>query len=144
MNLFLVKLYNLLTPLVAFANHPEPGQTGAGPDHVTNPTSGGNVENIPIEFTNPLGGGGTLGGINSIGDLIAAILQLVLTIGIPLIVLAIIYTGFLFVKAMGDKAKIEEARQAFTWTIVGAIILLASFVIAEAIDGTIQQIINAT
>ena len=113
----------------------------------TNPSPttapGGNIDEINILFTNPIGGsGGT--GINSIGELIEAILRIIVTIGIPIIVLAIIYTGFLFVKAMGKPEKVKEAREAFTWVVVGAIVVLASFVIAEAIEATIQQIINAT
>lgn len=138
MTLFFVKLYNILQPAIAFA------EEGSGPSPSPNPSgSGGTVQNIPIEFTNPLGGNGSVAGINSLTELIAAILQIVITVGIPLIVLAIIYTGFLFVSAMGDKTKIKEARDAFTYVIIGAIILLASWVIAEAIDGTIQQIINS-
>ena len=139
MKLFLVKLYNILTPTKLFANGETTDNFGPGDSIPSGPV----VENIPIEFENPLGGNGLIGSIDSIKDLIAAILKIVLTVGIPLIVLAIIYTGFLFVAAQGDKTKIEEARNAFTWTIVGAIVLLASFVIAEAIEGTIQQIINA-
>ncbi len=135
MNLFLVKLYNLLNPLSVFAQHDGSNSTTS---------TGGVVENIQIEFTNPLGGNGTNPlGIDSLTELLSALLKIIITVGIPLVVLAIIYTGFLFVSAMGDKAKIEEARRAFLWTVVGAIIILSSWVIAEAIEGTITQIINS-
>jgi hypothetical protein len=138
MNLFLVKLYSLLSPLVAFANnHPNNAPDNPLPSGVT-------AENIQIQFTNPLGGGGGgIAGITSIQGLLLAILNIIVTVGIPLVVLAIIYSGFLFVTAMGDKEKIKNARGVFMWTIIGGIIILASTVIANAIDGTIQQIINS-
>jgi flagellar biosynthesis protein FlhB len=136
MKVFLIALCMVVAPIASFAAH------GGGHEPAPNPTTGG-IEDIEIEFTNPIGGNGSVAGIDSLTELIEAILQIVITFGIPLVVLAIIYTGFLFVSAMGDKAKIEDARKAFTWVVVGAIIILSSFVIAEAIDGTIQQIINA-
>jgi hypothetical protein len=137
MNLFLVKLYNLLTPLTAFAQvgGNEPGQVGGNEPG----SSGGGIQPIDIVFQNPLGN--EQGGIGSISDLLASILEIIITVGIPLVVLAVIYTGFLFVSAMGDKEKIKKARDAFLWTIIGGVIILASWVIAEAISSTVNQII---
>jgi hypothetical protein len=138
MNLFLVKLYNLLTPLTAFAQQVggnEPGQVGGNEPG----SSGGGIQPIDIVFQNPLGNGQS--GIGSISDLLASILEIIITVGIPLVVLAVIYTGFLFVSAMGDKEKIKKAREAFLWTIIGGVIILASWVIAEAISSTVNQII---
>jgi hypothetical protein len=76
-------------------------------------------------------------------ELVAALIDIVITVGIPIVTLAIIYTGYLFVIARGDTTKIKEARTAFTWTVIGAVILLASWVIAQAIHGTVNQIINS-
>ncbi|MFT5360118.1 MAG: hypothetical protein ACI88L_000600 [Candidatus Paceibacteria bacterium] len=137
MNLFLVKLYSLLNPLVAFAQNEIVNPNN---NQIINPTLGGSdPNNIQIVFTNPLGGSG---GISNINQLIGAILDIVITVGIPLVVLAVIYSGFLFVTAMGDKEKLKTARSAFLWTIVGGLILLSSWVIAQALESTIQQIIN--
>ena len=52
----------------------------------------------------------------------------------------IIYTGFLFVTARGDVAKITTAKQAFLYVIIGAAIMLGAFVIKTAITGTVEQL----
>ncbi|NCS99484.1 hypothetical protein GW765_00725 [Candidatus Parcubacteria bacterium] len=131
MNLFLVKFFNLVNPLIAHAT-----TTNTGTGGVTNP--GSSNMNIEIAFTNPLGNGS----ITSINSLIAAILDVVITLGIPVVVLAVIYSGFLFVTALGDKEKIKTARSTFLWTLVGGMIVLGAWVIAQALQTTINNIIN--
>lgn len=78
--------------------------------------------------------------VDSVPALIAAVLDIVITIGIPLVVLFIIYSGFLFIKAQGNEDKLKEAKKAFAWTIVGAAILLGSFLISEVLEGTISNL----
>jgi heme/copper-type cytochrome/quinol oxidase subunit 2 len=77
---------------------------------------------------------------NDINELITAILKIVVQIGTPILVLAIIYVGFKFVAARGNPGKLEEAKQAFVWTLIGAAIVLGAFVISTIIQTTIQQI----
>lgn len=77
---------------------------------------------------------------NSIPALIKAILEGVLKIGIPIIALAIIYSGFLFVFAQGNPEKIGKAKSAFTYTIIGAAILLGSWAIAKLISETVLSL----
>ena len=60
-----------------------------------------------------------------------------LRVGIPLVALAIIYCGFLFVQAQGNSEKIEQAKDALLYTIIGAAILLGSWAIAGIISNTI-------
>lgn len=105
-----------------------------------NPISGGaNNPTINTGIKNPLG--------NDIKDLpsfIEAILNIVLVVGVPLVTLAIIYTGFLFVQAQGNAEKLSEAKKAFVYVIIGATLLLGSFVIAKAIKGTVDEIKSTT
>ncbi|MEX1087351.1 MAG: hypothetical protein WEC58_02385, partial [Candidatus Paceibacterota bacterium] len=68
------------------------------------------------------------------------ITNIVLPIASVVVVLAIIYSGFLFVAARGNPTKLEHARTAFTWTVVGTAVLLGSWVIAAAIEGTLCEI----
>ena len=79
-------------------------------------------------------------GIKTLPELVKKIFDIVLMVGVPIVALAIIYTGFLFVKAQGNPDKLGEARKAFTAVVIGAAILLGSWVIAEAIQGTIEEI----
>lgn len=78
--------------------------------------------------------------VESIPELINLILGLVIDIGLPVVALAIIYVGFLFVSARGNESKLSEAKTAFLWTVVGAAIVLGAFVISTAIKGTINSL----
>ena len=79
-----------------------------------------------------------------IRPIINEIIKIVLTVGVPIVALAIIYTGFLFVKAQGNPDELVKAKKAFVFTIVGAAILLGAFVIANAIDKTVDDIKSST
>ena len=81
--------------------------------------------------------------VNSIEEFIIKILKIFMTIGIPVITLFIIYTGYLFVTAEGDPGKLKIARSSLLWTVVGALVILGSYVLAQAIAGTVKEIINA-
>ncbi|OGI63923.1 hypothetical protein A2914_02285 [Candidatus Nomurabacteria bacterium RIFCSPLOWO2_01_FULL_41_21] len=78
--------------------------------------------------------------INSIVEFLKEILKAVIKIGIPLIVLAIIYSGFLFVTAMGNPEKLTKAKDALLWSLVGAAVLLGAWAIAELIVTTIPKL----
>lgn len=75
---------------------------------------------------------------NSIPDLIRILLVGALKIGIPVIALAVIYCGFLFVKAQGKPEELTKAKGALTWTLVGGGVLLGAWAIANMIADTIK------
>lgn len=89
----------------------------------------------PVFLQNPLAGT-----VNDIPSFIKELLQIALIIGTPLVVLAIIYAGFLMVAAQGNPEKLEKARSALLWAVIGGAVLLGSYVIAQAIGATIEQI----
>ena len=62
------------------------------------------------------------------------------SIGFPILVLALVYSGFLFVKAQGNPTEIETAKKAFFWTVVGGVVLLGSSILAGAIGGTVDAV----
>lgn len=76
----------------------------------------------------------------SVPCLIGAILDVIVQVGSMLLVVFIVITGLKFVTAKGNSAKLEEAKQALLWTIVGAAIVLGAFVISEAVKGTVEQL----
>jgi hypothetical protein len=82
------------------------------------------------KITNPIS-------YNNINDFIKAILRGAIKIGIPIIALAIIYSGFLFVSARGNSEKLSEAKNALLYTCLGAAILLGAWAIAQLISETI-------
>ena len=75
---------------------------------------------------------------------IKAIVNIVLVVGVPIVALAIIYTGFLFVAAQGNPESLKKAKSALVYTIVGGAILLGAFIIAEAISKTVDEIKSTT
>ncbi|MBK5215553.1 MAG: hypothetical protein JJE53_01955 [Candidatus Pacebacteria bacterium] len=117
----------------------DPNTGSDGSSSAVSDGSSANAPNINTKIDNPLGSG-----IDSIPKLIEAIINIVLMIGIPIIVLAIIYTGFLFVKAQGNPEQITKAKSALLYTLIGAALLLGAFVIANAIGKTVEEIKSST
>jgi len=68
-------------------------------------------------------------------DLLVTIFQF---LGGPVVVIGLIYSGYLLVTAQGDEGKLEDGRKALLWTIVGAAIILGASVIKGVVEGTIQ------
>lgn len=97
--------------------------------------SGDNGSNFS-RLQNPLEGGG----VNDIPTLVRKLLDIVLTIAVPIIAVAIIYTGFLFISAQGNPEALKKAKTTLMYVLIGAAILLAAYVIAEAIESTVRAI----
>jgi hypothetical protein len=94
----------------------------------------------PSIHENPLGL--TIDGspVETVPQFLFAIVDLVLLIAMPIIVVFIVYAGFLFVTAGDNMRKTETAKTVITWTLVGAAVLLGSKVIAEALKATILDL----
>lgn len=88
------------------------------------------------KYENPI----TYGGITNIPCFLLAVVDLIFLVGMPIIVLFIIYSGFLFLSAHGNESQIAKARSATMWCIIGAVILLASKAIAMAIQATVLSV----
>lgn len=76
----------------------------------------------------------------TIQEFVRNILEGVIKIGVPLVALAIIYSGFLFVSAIGNPGKIEEAKSALVNTLIGAALLLGAWALAELVVNTVQDL----
>ncbi len=90
----------------------------------------------------PTRGGGLKNPLKSltIDAFLEDLLGIVVRIGFPFVVLAVIYTGFLFVSARGNEQKLTDAKNAFLWTVIGALIVLAAAAISQLIEGTVSEI----
>lgn len=95
---------------------------------------------LEVKIKNPL----EKSGITTLPGFIESALNMVLVVGVPIVALAIIYSGFLFVSAQGNSEKISEAKNTLKFTLIGAALLLGSWVIAQAIQGTIAEIKRTT
>lgn len=79
-----------------------------------------------------------LNGINSLTDLLDALIVAVVRIGTIVLVLALVYVGFLFVAAQGNEEKIRSARSALMWTVIGGLVLLGAQAISTVIKATVS------
>ena len=66
--------------------------------------------------------------------------DIVIPIGTTIAILAVIYSGFLFVTAQGNPERLTRARSAFTWAVIGGLILIGAWAIALAIEATMAGI----
>jgi hypothetical protein len=106
------------------------------PPDEDNPNDGGGATSQQTSFArlqNPIA-------YDNIPDVIRQLITIVFIIGVPLVALAIIYAGFLLVTAGGDQNKLTKGKQALLAGVLGGAILLGAWVIAEAIQGTVDQI----
>lgn len=117
----------LMTYRVAFATDGG-GTPGGGTDGGGTPSSGTGG------LTNPLNS------INSLPDLLDAILKAVVQIGSIILVLALVYVGFQFVVAQGNEEKLKSARSALMWTVIGGLVLLGAQVIESVILTTVKAL----
>lgn len=94
-----------------------------------------------IAIPNPLGQNGP-------SDLYQFIKTFINTVVVPLggvlVVIAIIYTGFMFVTAQGNSAKLEKAKTGLLYVVIGSAIVLGAWVIAQAISGTVDNLRSGT
>lgn len=77
---------------------------------------------------------------NSIKGFLIAATDAFIKIAFPIVVLMIIYSGFLFVAAQGNEEKLKKAKSAIMWTIIGGLIVLSATVLVNVIEGTVTQI----
>ena len=97
------------------------------------------------DFSGDRGGDGLRSPIiyTDINSLLTAILDLVIRLGGIVIAIAIIYSGFKFVEARGNKTKIQSARDNLLYVVIGAFIILGAVVLKEVISETVSSIQSA-
>lgn len=112
-------------------------------DSGIDPGSGGQIDpatstsgtlHLDFSISNPISG------VNTLPEFIQKLLDIVMTVGIPIVAIFIIYAGFLFVKARGNEKDLQTAKDALLYALIGGAILLGAYVIAQAIQGTIDAL----
>ena len=73
-------------------------------------------------------------------DFVSAVIKAAVEVLMPFVVLAFIYSGFLFVKAQGKDDELTKAKSAIFWSVIGAFILLGAWGFAEIIGRTVSTI----
>ncbi len=89
-----------------------------------------------ISYKNPI----TTMKADTVPEFLLALVRLVTLITAPLIVLFIIYAGWLFVTAAGDEGQRTKARHALLWTLIGAGVLIGALILGEILKETINSL----
>ncbi|MDP2676684.1 MAG: pilin [bacterium] len=103
---------------------PSSGTLGSGPVGI----------DIKLDIKNPLGS------IDSFKALAEAIFRAIVIIAIPLTVIFLIWAGVLFVTARGNETQLAKAKKVFFWSVIGAMVIVASWVIAVALNNSLQNL----
>jgi hypothetical protein len=85
-----------------------------------------------IELQNPLG-------CPDIECVLRAIANFLLIIASPILVIIVLYSGFLFLVSAGEPEKLGQAKKALLWAVIGFAIILINWgfasIIAEILGG---------
>ncbi len=78
--------------------------------------------------------------VNSITEVIELLIQIALRLAYIVAVLAIMYSGFLFVKAQGNEDEISKAKGIFWNTIIGVALIFGANILVNIIMATINSL----
>jgi len=76
-------------------------------------------------------------GFNSIESLLTTILTIFITIATPIIVMFIIYAGFMYVTAKGNAEQTKQATRALTYAVIGAILVLGAVTLGQILENLV-------
>ncbi len=109
--------------------------TGAPPVQPVNQQT----NNSSSRLENPLAGSN----ITTVEGLLAVLLDILVIIATPIVVIFIILSGFKYVTAQGNETKLEEAKRALIYAIIGGVLIIGASAIAEIIAGTVDSFRNS-
>mgnify|MGYP001578894130 FL=1 len=66
-------------------------------------------------------------------ELVEAIARAITAIGIPLVAIFLVWSGFLFVTAQGNEEQLKRAKTTFFWALVGGAVVIGAWALAVAI-----------
>lgn len=128
--LLIVSLFNIgISTTRVFAQ-----TAGATAGETTTSTSTTGDDAASVQLENPIPS------ITTIGGFVEILLNIVLTIGIPIVAFFIILSGFRFVTARGNPEALGEAKRMLLYSLIGGALLLGAWVLAEAIQNTVNLI----
>lgn len=81
---------------------------------------------------------------NNFWDLLSNLIDIAMKIGIPVAVAFFIWSGFQYIFAGGDAAKIKLAHKNLKNVVLGTIIFLGAWTITEVVVKTIQSVIGTS
>ncbi len=86
-----------------------------------------------IKLANPLS-------VSTVDELLDLVLNLIIQAGIPVIVIMIMWSGFLFIKAQGNPGDVTKAKENLKYVLIGTAIVLGVFSILAIVRGTVRAL----
>ncbi len=108
------------------------GSTPGGSNVVGRQSSSGNCDSAK-ELCNPLR-------FKSFAQFFSGLLHIIVIFAIPIIILMIIYSGFMYVMARGSEEQVTKATRSLTYAVLGGLIILGAELILRVIQGTVSQL----
>lgn len=80
-------------------------------------------------------------GVDSISALIRVVVKVIRYIAIPFVVIAIMYSGWLYIwgSRKGGSADLAEAHKVIRWVIIGSFIILSAELMATVMENTLKK-----
>lgn len=78
--------------------------------------------------------------VNTIEELLEALIAIILVFATPLIVFFIVYAGFLYVTARGNEQTITQANRALLYAIIGGLLILGAFALITIVGNLISSV----
>lgn len=129
---FVFALAIVALPAVSFAA----SQTTDFPPSQTTDLPVSQTTNGTFQLHNPLAGGG----INSFCGLVKTLLNAMLTLGIPVAVLFLVWAGFLFIWARGNAEGLAMARRNLFYVVIGIGLFLGAWSLGQVIAATLSNV----
>ncbi|MCI0566386.1 TrbC/VirB2 family protein [bacterium] len=79
-------------------------------------------------------------GIPTLYAFVQAILSIIVKVGIPIIVIFIVFAGFHLLTAQGNEEKLKVGKRSIVWAVIGAAVILGAWALSVAIQGTVNII----
>ncbi len=98
-----------------------------------NPNSVEHAQNSGKNILNPLG-------TSDIFTFITQIIDIILVVAVPVIVLYIMYGGWVLVMAQGKPDEISRGNRIILWALVGGVLILGVNIIIEIIQTTVDAL----
>lgn len=92
---------------------------------------------LAVDLTSVYKPAGALGSSPTISTLVNPIIANVLIISGVVSFFTILFAGFNFITANGDKAKTTQASQALTYGIIGLVVVVAAFLVTRILGAII-------
>lgn len=78
--------------------------------------------------------------VSDLNNFVVGLLNALIKIGIPVMVVFLVYSGLRLVMARGNEKELEDAKKNLLWVIIGAAILLGGWTIVKVLKGTFDEI----